>query len=66
MSATQETNNQNRVSTPDNLSVDTNVQAYARDPNYYYEDGNIVFLVGDMLFKVRDDLIHSLWTSLVY
>ena len=59
MSATQDTNNQNRVPTPDNTLIGPSLQSYTKDPDYYYDDGNIVFLVGHVLFKVKSRLMHS-------
>ncbi|KAF8599767.1 hypothetical protein BDV93DRAFT_525854, partial [Ceratobasidium sp. AG-I] len=52
MSTAQDTNNQNRVSTPDTTLNTVPAQCYPRDPNYYYDTDNAVFLVGGVLFKL--------------
>ncbi|KAG8686376.1 hypothetical protein FRC11_009029, partial [Ceratobasidium sp. 423] len=32
---------------------------HSRDPQYYFEDGNIVLLVEDVLFKVHASLVKA-------
>lgn len=53
-------NNSNRVSPPHIQPNDLLVQPYSRDPKYSYPDGNIVFLVDKVLFKVRLEFINAL------
>lgn len=46
-------NNSSQAPPPDIPNNNALVHPYTRDPDYYYHDGNIVFLVKDVLFKVR-------------
>lgn len=59
MSEPAETNNQHRVPTPDASLNTALVRSYNRDPKYYCNDGNIVFLVGGVLFKLHRSIILS-------
>ncbi|KAF8599762.1 hypothetical protein BDV93DRAFT_525850 [Ceratobasidium sp. AG-I] len=63
MSAMGERNNQNRVPAPDNSLNNLSAQTYTRDPRSYYDDGNVVFLVGEVLFKLHKFLILSHMTT---
>ncbi|KAF8599768.1 hypothetical protein BDV93DRAFT_525855 [Ceratobasidium sp. AG-I] len=59
MSATQEINNQNRVPELNTLLNNIELQSRTRDPEYYYDDGNVIFLVGDVLFKLHKSILLS-------
>ncbi|KAF8593404.1 hypothetical protein BDV93DRAFT_549543 [Ceratobasidium sp. AG-I] len=59
MPATQETNNQNRVPELNTMLNNMALQSRTRDPEYYYDDGNVVFLVGDVLFKLHKSILLS-------
>ncbi|KAF8599763.1 hypothetical protein BDV93DRAFT_609062 [Ceratobasidium sp. AG-I] len=64
MSMNQDSNNQNRVSTPDTAHT-TNVPAesYTRDPQYYY-DHSVVLMVEGVLFKLPKTLLLSHMTEI--
>lgn len=47
-------NSNNRAPPPDGPLNNALVHTHARDAQYYYNDGNIVFVVGDTLFKVSE------------
>ncbi|KAF8599761.1 hypothetical protein BDV93DRAFT_525849 [Ceratobasidium sp. AG-I] len=58
MSTTQDTNNQNRVSTPDTAHTNVPGQSYVRDSTYYCDD-SIVILVEGTLFKFPKSILLS-------